>query len=109
MNEVKGQFSKKGNVSDSDKASLVQLDKYIKRINGFSDSIDQSQLKEVVQSVRKDATYGLTENAPVNSAVKAIGSKLDQFLKSENPDYKEAMKPVADATKALKDTVKNLG
>lgn len=79
---------------------------YIFKGAGTSEAIRQSQLKEIIQSVQKDATYGLVKNEPVNRAVKAVRAGIDSYLKGENPTYAEAMKPVKEATAALEDTIK---
>ena len=68
--------------------------------------ISHPQLKDIIQSIQKDANYGPNGSDAVNRAVKGVRSRIDQYLKSENPAYGEAMVPVAETTAALTDTVK---
>lgn len=112
---VKSQFSGGTKISDADKAAVRQIEKYVSRIQsikqkgatpGTEQFLDQNQLRDLVQSIRRDATYGLVKNEPVNRAVKAAAKGIDQYLKGENPDYEIAMKPVADATAAMENTIK---
>jgi hypothetical protein len=106
----------KTKIGDSDRAAAEQIQSYIDRIKaikqpgatpGTEQMLDQPQIKNIIQSIQKDATYGLVKNEPVNRAVKAARSAIDGYLKGENPSYEDAMKPVAEATSALEQTVKN--
>lgn len=113
---VKQQFvgTGKTNIGNADRKAAAQIDSYIQRIKdikqpgatkGTEQFLDQPQLKNIIQSIQKDANYSLPESDPVNLAVKAARAKIDAYLKDQNPDYEAAMKPVADATSALKDAV----
>jgi hypothetical protein len=73
---------------------------------GPRNEISHPQLKDIIQSVEKDARYDLPENDPANLAVQGVRHGIDQFLKSKNKAYEDAMLPVAETTAALKDTVK---
>lgn len=77
-----------------------------KAVKASQTEISHPQLKDIIQSVEKDARYDLPENDPANLAVQGVRSKIDQYLKSKNKAYGEAMVPVAETTAALKDTVK---
>lgn len=93
-------------IGNADRQAAAQLDKYVERINAIPDKfLGQSQFKEIVQSIQKDANYSLPESDPVNMAVKASRAGIDRYLKTANPGYEEAMKPVAEATNSLKETV----
>ena len=108
----------KTKIGDADRKAAAQIESYIQRIKDIKQPgrpanveqfLDQPQLKNIIQSIQKDANYSLPESDPVNMAVKAARAKIDQYLKGQNPEYEEAMKPVADATAAIKDTVKRFG
>lgn len=113
LKSVKKDFTGTGKtkIGDADRQAVAQIDGYINRVKaikqkgstpGTEQFIDQSQLKDIIQSVQKDARYDLPETDPTNRAVQAVRAKFDAYLKGENPDYEAAMKPVAEATEALK-------
>lgn len=116
LKEAKRDFAGHGkaNIGDADKKAIAQIDKYIERVQGIKQAgieldprmdqmLDQHQLRELVQSVRRDARYDLPDTDPVNRAVQRVAAGIDSHLK-ENGNYAEIMKELAPATKNLKET-----
>ncbi len=118
LKNVKSDFigTGKTKIGDSDRQAAAQIQNYIDRVSaikqpgatkGTAQFLDQGQVKDIIQSIQKDATYGLVKNEPVNRAVKAARAGLDAYLKTENPSYADAMAPLADATSALENATKH--
>jgi hypothetical protein len=80
-----------------------------KPVKSDSSKISMPQLKDIIQSIEKDADYGPSGTDSTNRAVKSVRHKIDQYLKTNNKAYEEAMVPVAKATSALEDTKKMFG
>ena len=77
--------------------------------------LPEQTVKQVIDSVRDNINWtdpGLTRT---NSALTKVAGMMDDWLKTGNPDYREAMKPVADAMDVLDKTTdamhltKNIG
>lgn len=101
----------KSKIGDADRGAVAAIDKYIERVQGIrqpgvdpkmDQMLDQRQLREIVQSVRRDAIFGGIQDTPTNLAAKKIQGKLDSLLK-ENGNYAEIMERLAPATRALKE------
>jgi hypothetical protein len=110
LKQVKKDFAGKGKIGDADKKAVAQIERYIERVKNIrqrgvdpklDQMLDQGELRNVVQSIRKDARYDLPESDPVNRAVQAAGAKIDALLKT-NGNYAEVMKELAPATDTLK-------
>lgn len=101
----------KTRIGDADRAAVAKIDDYIERVNSIrqqgTDSnldqmLDQRQLREIVQSVRRDATFGGITDTPTNLAAKKVQGQLNAMLK-ENGNFREVMDRLAPATRALKE------
>jgi hypothetical protein len=101
----------KSKIGDADLKAVSQIDRYIERTRNIKQAgvdpkldqmLDQHQLRDIVQSVRKDARFDLPETDPTNRAVQAASAKLDAMLK-DNGNYAEVMDRLAPATKSLKE------
>jgi len=104
--------SGKTKIGDADRAAVRKIDEYINRVNNIRQKgikpeldqmLDQHQLREIVQSVRRDAKFGGIVETPTNLAAKKVQGGLNNLLR-ENGNYAEIMdKHLAPATKALKE------
>lgn len=101
----------KSKIGDADRGAVAKIDEYIERVKNIrqpgvkpelDQMLDQRQLREIVQSVRRDAKFGGIQDTPTNLAAKKIQAKLDAMLK-ENGNYAEVMERLAPATKTLKE------
>lgn len=101
----------KTRIGDADKKAVAQIDRYIERVSEIKQRgvdpkldqmLDQRQIRELVQSIRKDTRFDLPDTDPVNRAVQSVQAKIDATLK-ENGNYAEVMGRLAPATRALKD------
>lgn len=116
LNKARIEFTGKGGtkIGGADQQAVAQIGKYMSKVKALKGTtgavkkgqLGQDQVKEIIQSIQKDARYDLPSSDPVNRAVKSVRAQLDAFLKEMNPDYAESMKPVAEATAALKEAVK---
>ena len=102
----------KSKIGASDQKAVALIDGYIERVKNIKQPgvdpkleqmLDQTQLRELVQSIRHDTRYDLPDLDPVNRAVQKVSAKIDSNLK-ENGNYAEVMKELAPATKSLKET-----
>lgn len=102
-------------VGDADKKAVRQIDAYIQRVKllkqkgatpGTDQMLDQGQIRELIQSIRNDTQFNLPETDPVNRAVQIAQGKIDEYLKTGNPDYEKVMKPLAEKTQLLKETAR---
>lgn len=100
-------------IGDADKQAVAKVDEYISRVQslkqkgstkGTEDFLDQEQLRDIVQSVRRDANYGDPKFEPLNNAIKSFAKGVDKQLK-DNGNYKEVMEKLAPKTKALNDAI----
>ena len=100
-------------IGDSDKAAVAKFDEYISRVEslkqngstkGTEQFLDQEQLRDIVQSIRRDADYSDPKFEPLNNAIKKFAHGVDQQLKN-NGNYKEVMAKLAPKTKALNEAI----
>lgn len=107
--EVQG--TGKVKIGDADRAAVKKLDEYIARIktikqpgttSGTEQFIDQTQLRELLQSIRRDIDFDNPASEPLNNAIKSIQGKVDAVLK-QNGNYAEVMDQLAPATKTLEE------
>ncbi|MBI4397038.1 MAG: hypothetical protein HY548_08090 [Elusimicrobia bacterium] len=69
-----------------------------------SDFLSQAQVKEVLQSIRKNVKFNDDTAEITNRAIENVSESLDDLLKSKNQEYAARMEPVAERTRALKET-----
>lgn len=100
-------------IGDADKAAVAKFDQYIERVNqlkqksaakGAEQFLDQEQLRDIVQSIRRDADYSDPKFEPLNNAIKKFAHGIDQQLKN-NGNYKEVMEKLAPKTKTLNEAI----
>ncbi len=102
-------------IGDADRKAVRQINEYIERVKnlkqkgatpGTDQMLDQGQIRELIQSIRNDTQFNLPETDPVNRAVQIAQGKIDEYLKTENKGYEQVMKPLAEKTQLLKETVR---
>jgi len=84
----------------------AQADQVLKRLEGdidqFSDGVSQRDLKSIVQRLDDNINWDNSSSNATNQALSRVRSSFDFMLK-DNPEYKEAMDPVAKKTALLND------
>lgn len=79
--------------------------KYLKEVNGDLEDLDavlsQKEVKKFIKGLSRDAKRRDSKYDEKNSVIKKIKREVDTLLKQTNPEYKEAMKPVARMTNTL--------
>lgn len=103
------------NIATSKSASTSKVDKYLsselsKRAEDISkkypETLNGREAKKLIQEIDKDRKILLPERGKQLDKFDSVEyrelnnlrSKIDQPLKSQSPEYKESMKPVAEAT-----------
>lgn len=121
INNIKGQIkvTNTGQVgSDADQSAIDALDRLsgrIKDMGGTSSLVapaasknqaqffDQNQLREIIQSVSKDVNWDDPTASSKNTALMSFRHYLSDYLKQENPQYKDLIQQSADRTQLLND------
>jgi len=119
INNIKGQIkiTNTGQVgSDADQKAIDALDRLatrIKNMGGTSSLVapayskeqaqffDQKQLREIIQSVSKDVNWEDPTASSKNTALMNFRHYLSEYLKQENPQYKDLIQQSADRTQLL--------
>ena len=94
-----------GIVGDSEKNALKVLEEKEKLIRAFPDGMAApAKLKPAIQALDKITKYARNKadfDQELNGALKRVRYELDQALKDHVPEYREAMKPVAEIMENL--------
>jgi hypothetical protein len=89
-------------ISKSAQMARSTLDGYLERAQKLGPRISQYDLGQIIRDMDHDIDWESKDLTPQNQALEGIRSQVDGALKSVNPDYEAAMKPVADGTRLLK-------
>jgi hypothetical protein len=66
-----------------------------------------SDVKKVIQNIDKNIDWEKTDKNVANEALSRLRGKINQTLGELNPEYAQAMKPVADSAQKLDSLTKN--
>ncbi len=111
LRSAKKEFAGPGKIGDADRRAIAQIDKYIDRVKGIrqpgvdpklEQMLDQTQLRDIVQSIRRDTNFGAPNTDPVNRAVQSAQGKINKLLQ-ENGNFAEVMDDLRPATRSLKE------
>jgi hypothetical protein len=101
--EIQAARAELGNsISKSAQQARSTLDGYLERAQKLGPRISQYDLGQIVRDMDHDIDWESKDLTPQNQALEHIRTQIDGALKTVNPDYQEAMKPVADGTRLLK-------
>jgi hypothetical protein len=109
LNNLKNIATEFNTTSDVDELTLKALNKKIKKIDQvYPETLNGLQSKKLIKEIDKDIKaltpkVGEQRQLPIDAEnrlnlFKTIRSEIDVPLKQQSVDYKEAMKPVSDAT-----------
>lgn len=84
------------------KESLAKLARNIKGEGGkrgLNSTISEKRLKELIKDLDEDINWTDPSASATNKALAGVRMRIDDILKSQNPEYAKAIKPVAEAMK----------
>ena len=90
--------------SDEDIKAATSIQKYADRLEQFGDELSFPELKGIVKSLDNDISYLVNQNDFGNAkdgAAAKLRKEISELLKDSVPEYKEAMKDVADNAQLL--------
>lgn len=103
INAIKSEMKDIGlTMSESSASAKNKLLGYIKRFNKLGPTVSENQMGKIVRQIDQDIDWSLKDQAPLNSALEGIRTKIDGVLKLGNPEYAKAMEPVSDGVRTLK-------
>jgi hypothetical protein len=77
--------------------------------NKLHSTVSQSQVKDLIDQLDNDINWDALELTKTDEVLMNVRGRLDSLLKSKNPDYAEAMTPVDDQMRLMKDAQKLFG
>lgn len=122
VNNIKGQIKVTGTgevASDADQMALDAMDRLSDRIKnmktnsqaganlmlgegkGTEQFFDQNQLRQILQSARKDVNWADPGLTPKNEALVNFSHYLSEYLKGENPQYANQIQQSAERSALL--------
>ncbi len=82
---------------------LQSLYKDINQIGSENPNLTEMDLKDIIRSVDKNINWQDKGLSDLNSSLTDFRGKVDQLLKTNNPEYAQAMQPVDDKIGLLND------
>ena len=83
-------------VSDASVKTAAALDAYKERVmsNWKDTNMSPAETRQTIQQLSQDVDYVTSTSEPTNNAIKSLRHSVDDLLKSDNPEYGEAIRPV---------------
>jgi len=112
LKDTKSEIKVKGGgaVGDADRRAIATLDRLIDDVKAIKQPgsnkqteqmLDQQQIRQIILAARRNINWQDDSATTTNNAIKTFQGKLDSYLKKENDEYENIMKPLAAATDAL--------
>ena len=93
-------------ISDEEVSAYQALDRLQKRITNSPDVLSELDVKDMLKQLNKTINYRNPNAGATNDVLKSFKGQLNEVLKTQNPAYAEAMKPVEELTGLHGDIVK---
>jgi hypothetical protein len=98
-----------GVFSEESKKAVGALKRVKETYKKLRETVSQKQVKELIDQIDDDIDWDNPAASRTNEALIGVRTRLDDILKTQNPEYGNAMKPVADAIRVRDDFKKAFG
>ena len=89
-------------VSRATTSAKTALVKYTDRLKKLGPTVSQSEIGKIVRDIDNDINWEDKAAKPLNQALEALRTSLDDSLKGANKEYGAAMEPVSEGVRLLK-------
>ncbi len=107
LEKAKGDLHIQGQLlGPTDKAAANTIDGFKEDLQKLPEQLSERDLKTLIQKMDDNINWADQSKDKENNILKGLRSSFDQTLKFQNPQYKEAMEPVAARLGLLNDLQK---
>jgi len=89
-------------ISDATSQAKKTLSRYAYRLKRLGNTVSEQELGSIIRDIDNDIDWAAKEKTPQNNALKSVRIEIDGILKTNNPEYAQAMAPVSEGVRLLK-------